>query len=60
MDVSDIVEEDEEAFLKDSGQMLPSHLHVNQHDISIFSEDASELARFGSMHGAIQMSVQIE
>ncbi|KAJ6917258.1 hypothetical protein NC652_019585 [Populus alba x Populus x berolinensis] len=60
MDVSDIVEEDEEAFLKDSGQMLPSHLHVNQHDISIFSKDASELARFGSMHGAIQMSVQIE
>ncbi|KAJ6741047.1 hypothetical protein OIU79_001049 [Salix purpurea] len=60
MDASDIVEEDEEAFLKDYGQMLPSHLHVNQHDISIFSKDASELARFGSMHGAIQMSVQFD
>uniref|UniRef100_A0A6N2M4Q3 Ubiquitin-like domain-containing protein n=1 Tax=Salix viminalis TaxID=40686 RepID=A0A6N2M4Q3_SALVM len=60
MDASVIVEEDEEAFLKDYGQMLPSHLHVNQHDISIFSKDASELARFGSMHGAIQMSVQFD
>ncbi|KAJ6991204.1 transcription initiation factor TFIID subunit 1-like isoform X4 [Populus alba x Populus x berolinensis] len=29
-------------------------------DISFFSKDASELARVGSMHGAIQMSVQME
>ncbi|KAJ6289936.1 hypothetical protein OIU78_025791 [Salix suchowensis] len=60
MDVSDIVEADEEAFLKDSGQLFPSHLHLNQHDISILSEDAAELARFGTVHGAIKTSAQIE
>ncbi|XP_061947008.1 transcription initiation factor TFIID subunit 1-like isoform X2 [Populus nigra] len=60
MDASDIVEEDEEVFLKDSGQLFPSHLLVNQHDISILSEDAAELARFGTVHGAIKTSVQIE
>uniref|UniRef100_A0A6N2MFQ8 Transcription initiation factor TFIID subunit 1 n=1 Tax=Salix viminalis TaxID=40686 RepID=A0A6N2MFQ8_SALVM len=54
MDVSDIVEADEEAFLKDSGQLFPSHLHLNQHDSSILSEDA------GTVHGAIKTSAQIE
>ncbi|XP_065874300.1 transcription initiation factor TFIID subunit 1 isoform X2 [Euphorbia lathyris] len=54
MDVSDIVEEDEEAFLKGSGQMLQLQSHVNQCDISVFDDDDSESGKFGVMQGSVQ------
>lgn len=60
MDVSDIVEDDEEAFLKGSGQVFSSRSQLIQRDISIFNDVGSELAKFGALQGAAQMSSQNE
>ncbi|WCJ21155.1 Transcription initiation factor TFIID subunit 1 [Euphorbia peplus] len=54
MDVSDSVEEDEEAFLKGSGPTLQLQSLVNQSDISVFDDDDSESRKFGVMQGSVQ------
>ncbi|XP_020534043.1 transcription initiation factor TFIID subunit 1 isoform X2 [Jatropha curcas] len=54
MDVSDVVEEDEEAFLKGSSQVFQLHSYVNQYDVSVFSGDILESGKFGAKQGSIQ------
>lgn len=56
MNVSDIVEEDEEAFLKDAGQGW-SFKQANLCDTSISNDDESEYTKFGAMQGAFPMAL---
>ncbi|XP_062177555.1 transcription initiation factor TFIID subunit 1 isoform X3 [Alnus glutinosa] len=53
MDVSDIVEEDEEAFLKDAGQgySFMKQAHVIGHDVSVLYDDDPVEATFGVHQG---------
>ncbi|KAG8650399.1 transcription initiation factor TFIID subunit 1 isoform X2 [Manihot esculenta] len=54
MNVSDIVEEDEEAFLKGSSKVFQLQSHVKQYDMSVFNDGVSESGNFGIMQGSIQ------
>nr|ASU54199.1 histone acetyltransferase [Hevea brasiliensis] len=58
MDVSDIVEEDEEAFLKGSSKVFQLQSHGNQYDVSVFNDDGSESGNFGIMQGSVQNEKQ--
>ncbi|KAJ4851203.1 hypothetical protein Tsubulata_024376 [Turnera subulata] len=59
MDVLDIVEEDEETFLKSFGQVLISQPRGMQHGITAFNDDDADFAKYG-VHGAAQISGQNE
>lgn len=60
MDVSNLVEEDEEVYLKGSGQGFPlfKQAHIFQHDISSLNDDGSELVKFGVEQAAATISEQ--
>ncbi|GAV67130.1 ubiquitin domain-containing protein/Bromodomain domain-containing protein/TBP-binding domain-containing protein/DUF3591 domain-containing protein [Cephalotus follicularis] len=58
-DVSHIVEEDEEAFLKGSGSFWKPD-YVIQHETSIPNVNGSEVIEFGVMHGDATLSAQHE
>ncbi|KAB1200082.1 Transcription initiation factor TFIID subunit 1 [Morella rubra] len=58
MDVSDIVEEDEEAFLKDAGQgysFLKQACEI-EHSLSAPHDDGPEVATFGVLQGAASLT----
>uniref|UniRef100_A0A2P2MNF7 Ubiquitin-like domain-containing protein n=1 Tax=Rhizophora mucronata TaxID=61149 RepID=A0A2P2MNF7_RHIMU len=57
-DVSHIVEEDEEAFLKVSSHVIPLNSHAIQPDMSVSADDDLELAKFGVERGNSEMSLQ--
>ncbi|XP_048320422.2 transcription initiation factor TFIID subunit 1 isoform X2 [Ziziphus jujuba] len=56
MNLSDIVEEDEEAFLKDAGKGLSSLKQTDLYDISICNDDELEYTKFGAMQRASPMA----
>ncbi|KAF3439487.1 hypothetical protein FNV43_RR17765 [Rhamnella rubrinervis] len=56
MNVSDFVEEDEEAFLKDAGQGW-SLKQADLCDISMSNDDESESTKFGAMQEALPMAL---
>ncbi|EEF39713.1 transcription initiation factor tfiid, putative [Ricinus communis] len=58
MDVSDFVEDDEEAFLKGSSQVFQLHSHVNQYEIAASNDGGSESGKFGVMQRSAQNEEQ--
>ena len=55
MEVADIVEDDEEAFLKKGcSQVFQLHQHVNQYDISASNDEGSDSGKFSVMQGSIE------
>ncbi|KAB1217543.1 Transcription initiation factor TFIID subunit 1 [Morella rubra] len=61
MDISDIVEEDEEAFLKDAGQgySFLKQAHGIEHGLSAPHDDGPEVATFGVLQGAASLTSEI-
>ncbi|KAG6652791.1 hypothetical protein CIPAW_05G030600 [Carya illinoinensis] len=58
MDMSDIIEEDEEAFLKDAGQgySFMKQTHAMEHELSALYEDDQEVAALGVLQGAASLA----
>ncbi|KAH7553347.1 hypothetical protein JRO89_XS12G0000500 [Xanthoceras sorbifolium] len=57
MEFSNLVEEDEEAYVKGSVKCFSSiQAHKVQHDISVLSDDSSEFAKFGVVQDALPIS----
>ncbi|KAK3206157.1 hypothetical protein Dsin_020203 [Dipteronia sinensis] len=57
MDFSNLIEEDEEAYLRGSGKCFSFiQEHKVQHDISFLSDDSSEFAKFGDVEDALPIS----